>query len=105
MENAHPKELPAFADLRGVYRFRHKVDGCTMWYAVNDRRQIIGVKLVPPGEDDAAAVVELATIVYGGEICTPLLTLHRGPSASAVCALLTRPSRGRLSVSPGGSPS
>lgn len=93
----------ALAHFRGVYRFRHKIDGCTLWYAMNERRQVIGVRLVRDGEDDAEAVVELAAMAYGGAICRPLLTLHRGASSASVSVLLRHAPR-RLSVSPSESP-
>lgn len=56
------------ADLRRVYRYRHKVNGCTVWYGVNDWGQIVGIRLVADGESDAQAVEALAILVWG--LCT-----------------------------------
>jgi hypothetical protein len=69
--------LSVFNCRRGVYRFRHAVEGCDVGYAVNDRRQIIGVRLVRPGESSAAAVVDLAAMTFGADVFKPILTLHR----------------------------
>jgi len=67
-----------------------------MWYAMNDRRQVIGVRLIGPSESEADAVSDLSELTYGSVVCQPLLTLHRhGASSKAVAALLLGLARGR----------
>lgn len=66
----------------GVYRYRHRVNGNALWYAINYDGELAGVREVSPGPAEAGAVAELAKIVYGDER-RPILRLVRPESATA----------------------
>jgi hypothetical protein len=73
-----------------VYRFREKIDGCDVWYAVDCLGCIADIRIVRKGMKEATVVAELADLVYG-KSKAPLLTLHRPrASSSPASAVLLR---------------
>lgn len=68
------KFLPS--PLMGVYRFRQKIAGHTVWYAIDADGRFAGFRAVGPGMSEAKAVADLAVAVYGDDIAAPTLTLH-----------------------------
>jgi hypothetical protein len=106
LSSARTHEQRSLAALRGVYRHRHKIDGAAIWYAMNERGQIIGVRAVGQDESEAVAVADLSELAYGSVVCRPMLTLYRDgvspPRVSA--ATLLRLARVQPAPSRAGSP-
>lgn len=60
------RPLPGAAHRPRVFRYRHKVDGCPMWYAKDlDSGRVLGVEIIRPGMDECAAIARLVLLAYG----------------------------------------
>ncbi|MDD1677580.1 MAG: hypothetical protein LUO93_00145, partial [Methanomicrobiales archaeon] len=93
----------------GVYRYRHLIGGCPVWYRIDESGQLANGAIVRPGMTEAAVVAELAIEVWGDRVTGPVLTLlkpsdgvSRSPRLSP--ALLARIFRARLSGPPADPP-
>lgn len=79
--DVHPNAAPS---LRGIYRYRHKVDGKSVWYGLNDEGQIIRARGVQPHETEANVVAWIADAVYPGGIQPRLRLVVSNSSRAAV---------------------
>jgi len=69
-------------DLEGVYRFRTLIDGCPVWYALNDAGDLLDVQIVRDRADETRIVADLVRLTLGPRALRPRIKLVR-PLASA----------------------
>lgn len=63
----------------GVYRFRHRIDGCRAYYRIDAAGRLAGTELVRPGMSEAQVVADLARAQWGDEVERRTLHLVREP--------------------------
>jgi hypothetical protein len=101
---SRPSNSPANASR--VFRYRHLVNGCPLWYCIDlTSKRVTGIEVIYPGMDECAAVARLVRIAYGPHFGRPTLRLlgrEDGVSARRPLspAVLARVCRSRLSELP-----
>lgn len=49
---------------RGVYRFRREIDGCPVWYALDDDGAVLGLEVIHDAGSQVAAVASLVRLAH-----------------------------------------